>query len=111
MALAFKPHLVSVSTVSQTASGGIANNLTYADAVEVYGMVAAKDLAAAYESFGIESKQPHKFLCDIADSVYFTIGSRVVWDSRTFAVTTPVRISKHGLPTDHAAVMLEELDI
>lgn len=110
MALPFKPHLVAVSTVTQTTAGGVANNLTFAEAVDVYGQMSAKDLSAAYESFGIEAKQPHKFLCELADAAYFTIGSRVEWDNRTFAVTTPVRISKHGLPTDHAAVMLEELD-
>ena len=111
MALPFKPHTVAVSTVSQSATAGVANNLAFAEAVDVAGQMTAKDLSTAYESFGIEAKQPHKFLCDIADAAYFTIGSRVVWDSRTFAVTSPVRISKHNLPIDHAAVMLEELDI
>ncbi len=109
MPLPFKPHTVLVSTASESVSGGVSNNLTFADAVEVLGQITPKDISAAYESFGIDDKQPHKFMFEIADAPLLTIGSRCVWDNRTFAVTTPVRTSKHNLPGDHAAVMLEEL--
>ena len=111
MALTFKPHTVLVATASEAVSDGLSNNLTFADTEEVLGQITAKDLTAAYESFGIDNKQPHKFMFDITDALLVTIGSRCYWDNRTFAVTTPVRISKHNLPTDHAAVMLEELDV
>lgn len=99
--------MVTVATATEDA----ATNIVYADPVTVYGQLNAKDLSAAYESFGIESKQPHKFIFELDCVSLFTIGSRVVYDNRSFAVTSPVRISKHGLVTDHAAVMLEELDI
>ena len=111
MSLFFKPHTILVETASEASSGGISNNLVFAPQIEVQGQITAKDISAAYESFGIDNKQPHKFMFDIEDATYLPIGSRCFWDNRIFAVTTPVRINYHDLITDHAAVMLEELDV
>jgi len=109
--LPLKPHLVTVATASEGVDNYVATSNVFAEPVEVYGQITAKDISAAFDTFGFELKQPHKFMFELDDAPLFAIGSRVYWDNRTFAVTSPVRYSKHGLATDHAAVMLEELDV
>ena len=113
MALALKPQTVEVEVASENvnATTKVVRTPTFATAVEVRCQVTPAAKGLIYTKYGLDVANPHTLFCDVADGAYFTVGTRVVYDGRTFAVSAPLARMFVGLPADHVKVILEELTV
>lgn len=66
---------------------------------------------AAYRETGIELHRPHRLMADLEDAGKFTVGNRVLWGDRKFAVMKPALRYETKNGADHFSVVLEELDL
>lgn len=112
MALRLKPQTVYAQVASESVNGsGVVQVPDFGDAVAVRCQVTPDAKGVIYTRYGLDLNNPHTLLCDVADGVYFPLGSRVSYDGRTFAVAAPLERMFVGLPADHAKVLLEELTV
>ena len=109
MALPFAPHTVIVRPPKVNKSPkGVVNGTTFPEGHTLQVCVTAKDPQELFDRTRVVYKNPHRMMMDLADAAKVPPQSDVSWGERRFKVVTPPRISQHGLPTDHASVMLEE---
>ncbi|GEM_PF-5821512 len=109
--LYYAPHTVTILAHEQQKSARrVANNITDTPSVSLKVCINSKDPQVTSYETGREYKRPHKMLMDIDDAPKVREGDKVKWGTRLFMVTTEPRQSVHGLPTDHASVMLEEVE-
>lgn len=109
MALPFTPHTVTIQSAS--ANKGIDkrnDSLSYSTGIVVKGMVTSSDPDATFNAWGIQTEKPSKLFINLTDATGIKLMDKVTWGARTFIVKAPVRISNHGLITDHATVLMEE---
>lgn len=112
MALKLKPQTVYVQVASENVNPTtkVVRVPDFGDAVAVRCQVTPNAKGAIFTRYGLDLNNPHTLLCDVADGELLPLGSRVSYDSRTFAVAAPIeRMFLGGAAADHAKVLLEEL--
>lgn len=110
MALPLAPHLVGLWSATQNKGADKRNDVpTYTLANNVRGMISAADPTEAFSTWGVQSTRPAELLLALSDGLGIKPMDRVSWGMRVFVVKAPIRISQHGLPTDHVKVLLEEV--
>ena len=113
MALFFRPQTVLVSVASENvdATTKVVRVPDFGDAVEVRCQVTPSAKGLTYTKYGLDLNNPHTLFCNTEDGIYFPLGTRVVYDDRTFSVSAPIVNMLVGFPADHVKVILEELTV
>lgn len=114
MSLRRKPQTVYVQVASENVDGSskVVRVPDFGDALAIRCQVTPNAKGAIYTRYGLDLNNPHTLYCDAEDGSYFTLGSRVSYDGRTFAVAAPQeRMYLGGEQADHAKVLLEELAV
>lgn len=110
MALRLKPHTVYAKTASEVVNGdGVVEVPNFGASYAIDGQVTPAAKGVTFTRYGLDLNNPHTLLCDVTHSSRFPVGTRVLWDDRTFSVSAPVERMFVGLPADHCKVLLEEL--
>lgn len=107
MPLPYKPHTATV-----TAKAGVTvstERTSYIDAVpvSVTGQLTEKTSEEALKAFGIDSRYPAVWLCDLTDAGSIAVGYKMVVNSRTYHVLAgPQKMDAEPI-TAHARYLLE----
>lgn len=111
MALRLKPHTVYVKAASEVVTDGVVEVPSFGASYAVRGQVTPGAKGVLYTRYGLDLNNPHILYCDVEQSSRFAVGTRVLWDSRTFSVSAPPERMFVGLPADHSKIILQELTV
>jgi hypothetical protein len=109
MALRRKPHALTVYPVDNTKTGPRVDAPSEDTAYTLHGQITPMSSEQVYQAFGIELKRPHLLLLDEADGRSLKVGWRIVFDSRTFNVSSPPMVWNAGLTTNCCQIALEQV--
>lgn len=113
MSLAYKPHAVSLETISETVDDGSNEGRvdleTFGAAVALRGLLRPAPPDLLVSATAMTLLKPHVFYGDPGDVDGFTIGSRLTYGSRVFRVAEPPELRDAGL-VEHFRVLLSEED-
>ncbi len=110
MALARKPQTVYVEVASENVgTNKVVRVPNFGDAVAVKCQLTPDAKGVIYTRYGLDLNNPHTLFADSSQAELFSVGNRVSFNGRTFAISAPAELMSIGDRADHCKVLLEEL--
>jgi hypothetical protein len=103
-----RPHTATVAAVGETKSGDEITAFPFAGSTSILGQL-TEDLTPGMiaENYGIDTKFPATWMCNVEDIASIVVGDRLTINSRIYYVHTGPRIMDAQLRTSHAVYVLE----
>lgn len=111
MGLRLRPHSVAVFAPVETVDGATSRVSALTFGVSATATVTCKmeplSPSTAFDLFGVDSRQPHRLMCDDADGASLArVGTRVVWNAVNYRVVAWRRFQSGLIP--HWSYLLEQ---